>query len=104
MSPVSAPVLQDCLDRVAAAKYLNISPATLAAWATSGRHRETLRPFRLGKRVWYSRKGSRRLHRIADVILFVRKVVDESAARWRATSNEHPTRRIRYTRTKQRRS
>ena len=57
MCPLTAPALADCVDRVAAAKYLNISPATLAAWATSGRYRDVLRPFRLGKRVWYSREA-----------------------------------------------
>jgi excisionase family DNA binding protein len=53
MTPVLAPTLEECLDRPAAARYLNVSPATLAAWAVSGRHRI---PFtRYGKRCLYRR-------------------------------------------------
>ena len=52
--PIS-PVLADCLDRESAARYLHLSPATLATWATTGKHRKVLKPFRLGKKVWYRR-------------------------------------------------
>jgi hypothetical protein len=60
MSPAAAPTislaLADCLDRESAARYLNLSPATLASWAITGKHLKVLKWFKLGKRVWYRRE------------------------------------------------
>ena len=56
MAPILAPALEVCLDRIAAARYLNVSPATLAYWACSGKHRSLLRFAKFGKRCLYRRE------------------------------------------------
>lgn len=48
-----APTLEHALDRPAAGRYLGISPATLAAWAVSGKYRDLLPFARFGKKAMY---------------------------------------------------
>lgn len=52
--PMKAPVPEPLLDRKSAARYLNVSPGTLAVWDCTKRYPD-LKPIRIGRAVRYRR-------------------------------------------------
>lgn len=54
---ILAPSLRNRRDCLAAAGYLGVSHQTLAEWRMKGLYSEILRPFRLGRKIWYPQDG-----------------------------------------------